>query len=575
MKFIILSFLMYITSAHSEEISETRNCGEVDDHKIAFMGSSVCYGLRASEAPNNWDYYASYTDLRKGWVYNVATMLDTRFNEGSGEDWYVSNVSISGDNTSKVLNRWENDLLSECSKYVVYCLSQANEGYNAESFKNGMNQIISKTHEQGMIPIIATNYSNGGMNDGMYTKTKDMNAWINSLDVPSINVLGALDNTLGQWGSWYQYDDGHPNDRGYLEMSTAVVPSLFEALHAQKPIPMTQSTTHVTMVPNTIIEFSPEALTHSFATTIDMRTTASGTLLEIINGADSYPLIINAQGNVEFAQSGIVGHTSVTDGAWHTLTITHYHTIGRTYLYVDGDEQGILNDTYLSPTRVTIGHSNAPETMDVRNWYFHRAGLNTNQIADMHSGILIQSSLELYAPLNGEGLITETALVNYAQSLNTVTSNNYYTFSNESSEEISSSEEVSSMYEVMSSALSSEPSSSSEDQTSSSSEESPSSVYDSSSLESESSQDYISPLGAVTTRRNLNLTVMESSITITIEEPTQLNSLTVMSVHGQRISELKQRNGSAYLNTSALKPGIYFVIAQNNAFKEIHSFTVF
>ncbi len=409
------------------------SCSPQDDHKIAFMGSSVCWGYAATDAPSDLDYYESFNGNKNGWVYNVAQTLDARHDAGEGDDWYITNVSISGDNTGKVLNRWENDLISKCPQYVVYCLSQANEGYDAESFKNGLSEILQKTRDNGIIPIVATNYSNGGMNDGMYTKTKDMNAWINSLDLPSINLLGALDNTEGQWGLSYQNDNGHPNDAGYIEMSTSVVPSLFEALHAGKPLPTIQTTSYITLDVGDTLHFKPESRTYSFTNTIDIKTDGNGTLVQVTDESANNSILVNVDGYLEYqsAQGTLTSQSIVNDGAWHTITLTHYHATSLTFLYVDGVQQSGSVNEQLTQTEITIGSDLDAETFDIRNWYFHRAGMNSDEMSALNSGTLIQMSLELYAPLDGDGIVTTGSLQNYAQSTNTIVSDMVVVLSSE------------------------------------------------------------------------------------------------------------------------------------------------
>jgi len=64
----------------------------------------------------------------------------------------------------------------------------------------------------------------------------------------------------------------------------------------------------------------------------------------------------------------------------------------------------------LQPESFDLGGANA----DYKEWTIHRASLNSDEVAALHSGTLLQASLELYAPLAEDG-------ANQAQSLSELT----------------------------------------------------------------------------------------------------------------------------------------------------------
>lgn len=89
-------------------------CPSKDKYHIAVMGSSVPTGWGAT------NYH--------GYVYMYTDLLSKRYQNGSGDNWGVTNISVPGNSTIDVLGRWDTDLLPLCSKYVVYALSLGNEG---------------------------------------------------------------------------------------------------------------------------------------------------------------------------------------------------------------------------------------------------------------------------------------------------------------------------------------------------------------------------------------------------------------------------------------------------------------
>jgi len=60
------------------------------------------------------------------------------------------------------------------------------------------------------------------------------------------------------------------------------------------------------------------------------------------------------------------------------------------------------------------GSTAGPAPADYKDWMVHRAGLNADEVGVLHGGGLLQSSLELYAPLSDD------SFENHAQSLSTV-----------------------------------------------------------------------------------------------------------------------------------------------------------
>src|SRR3546814_11216510 len=65
-----------------------------------------------------------------------------------------------------------------------------------------------------------------------------MNLKIHQWNVPSINLLGAIDDLSGHWMDGFWADGFHPNDAGHAEMAYTIVPSFFDALESGKPSPV-------------------------------------------------------------------------------------------------------------------------------------------------------------------------------------------------------------------------------------------------------------------------------------------------------------------------------------------------
>lgn len=392
-------------------------CPEQDSLHISVMGSSVALGVGAN---NN-----------QGYAYNYTQLLDQRAADGIGADWEVTNISIGGNNTIDVLNRWETDLQPLCGRYVIYGLSLGNEGITTQGqaafdqFRDNMLILIDRARDEGIEPIVMNNYTRNDFNAINYDYIKQMNLLIHSWDVASVNTLGAVDEGTGKWAPGYFADGGHPNDQGHLEFYYAMVPSLFDALKEGKPQPEKVTGTYLTIdksVSEYQLEFTPDEVVHPFTFSFDVRTSLTGSIAGFTTDDNGYGgLIIEPSGVLNYVNSNgdiISGVTTINDNNWHNITLTHYYAWGKTFLYVDGIIQGEV-DEKLEADKFILSEQDAP-TADYREWLFYRSAMNQQEINAIVTGELLKSSLELYAPLDGQGVIGLDTLLNLAQSLNEV-----------------------------------------------------------------------------------------------------------------------------------------------------------
>lgn len=388
------------------------SCGEVNDYKISYMGSSVCSGTGAID--------------NKGYAYMYTNLLKQRYEQGLGLNWVTSNVSIGGNTTGNLLDRWERDLLSDCSRYVIYGLSLGNEGIHERgepayiSYRDGMLQAIKQAKDAGIQPVIANNYTRGDFNAADYNYIKQLNLLIHEWDLPSINTLGAIDDGTGRWANGYENDNAHQNTAGHEEFFYAMVPSLFDALEAGKPSPQRISGTSYSLgknVSTNCIEFTPENIVHPFTVSFEINTTGTGVIASFENETSNGFLKIDNEGKLIYESPGnrtIRSSVSVNDGAWKRITLTHYYAWGITMLYVDKNKAGEVYEK-LVPKKFALSNTEAPAQIDYRELFFWRAGMTPEEITYVCDGKMMKSSLEIYAPLGG----TEV-LQNMAQSTNTL-----------------------------------------------------------------------------------------------------------------------------------------------------------
>jgi hypothetical protein len=397
-------------------------CVAIDEYKISFMGSS---GLNGQGAVN-----------LQGYAYQYNQMLQQRATNGSSP-FYRSNISVNGNNTTSVLNRFEKDLVGDCGSYVVFGLVLGNEGVHEtgmvayNSYLNNIPLLVQMARDINKVPVVQNNYGRGDYNAADYEYIKQMNLLMAQWDVPTTNLLGAMDNGSGNWVNGYWDDALHPNTVGHTELFYAMVPSLFDALEVEKPQPVLATNTYVTPDPVTgggQLVFTPDNIIHPFTVSFDVQTTGNGHLMAFTtNGTAVGNLAVTTNGFVSYTSptgATITGTTAINDGAWHKITLTHYYAWGKTMLYTDAAVSG-STDEQLEAKVFSLHGAGAPANVNYRNWFFYRSGMNALEIAAMNDNKMLKSSLELYAPLDREAEGMANMFANLAQSTNNIDASSF------------------------------------------------------------------------------------------------------------------------------------------------------
>ena len=417
-RLLLLSLLLGVGPVQAQ-VASSPTTASLDDLKIVFFGSSVPYGQGAT---NKYGYPSRY-----------GTLLARRAAAGQGAPWTTANISVGGNSTVQVLGRWDRDLVPQRARYVVYALALGNEGIHTggqpvfDQFKANMLKLIVMARAQGMVPVVTNTYTRNDYTPTDYAFIKQMNLLLHAWAVPTVNLLGAIDDGHGRWAPGYWDDALHPNDLGHAELAHAWVPSLFDALRAGKVVPKKQPTSYVTFgksrrTPAAAIRFVPEALVHPFTQVISFRAAAPGQLLALQDSTTSGYLRIERHGGLTYASAKggrLTSAKSVLDNHWHHVVLTHYYARGETLLYLDSTLVGSLPEKLLAK-HFTIGGARAPARVQLRNWLFYRAGMNPEEVQALAADSLLKSSLELYAPLDGRRAAIPDSLANLAQSTNTL-----------------------------------------------------------------------------------------------------------------------------------------------------------
>lgn len=385
---------------------------------IAFFGSSVCKGSGDEDS--------------LGYAGRFAQRMDTSL-------WKYINISKGGDNTIKITRRLNTDLYPLRPNYVVIGLSLSNEGIATpqtdegrnrifERFRTGVLRIADSIRCHGTIPIFTNCYARNSFTEEQYLLTRRMNAIINEWPVPSINLLGTINNGFGGWAKGYEANDGHPNRYGHEEMSRAFVPTLFDALEEGKPVPYRNWTSDYIQFFNLkpkspVLHVVMDTLVHSFAESFMFHVEGEGVIGKIELQKGNCTLEVK-EGRVCYtsgAGSLALPLSQKDIDPWIYLTLSHCYANGETYLYVNGNQVGPVKERIKPQTFIIGGYAgnnaSVPDTLSIKDWMIHRSSLTQDEARDYMEWKILRSSLEVYAPLVDDSLKAGSVLENRAQSL--------------------------------------------------------------------------------------------------------------------------------------------------------------
>lgn len=381
----------------------------IDENRISVFGSSVANGQGAT------DY--------KGYRYLYGQQLMARHDMGRSDNaFYTSNVSIGGNTTNALLDRYD-DLIRDFGRYVIFGLSLGNEGIHGagnqqavfNQWRDNMLKLIQKARADGKVPMVMNNYTRGDYDTNDYYYVKQLNLLIHEWDVPSTNVLGAIDKGNGQWADGYVSDTYHQNTAGHQEFMYAMVPSLFDAIKAGKAQPARNTKESMTVEAGKYIYFEPEETVHPFTVTARIKGT-EGQVVCVTSGTEQAIVCVNADGTVTYTApdgTSVTSTTTVNDGNWHYVTLTSYYAQRRTLLYVDKTKAGEVGQRLGEIKQIALGDESV--SREVSELHFWRSGMTPEEITAVCNGRMLKSSLEIYAPLGGRG-----KMENLAQSTNRV-----------------------------------------------------------------------------------------------------------------------------------------------------------
>jgi lysophospholipase L1-like esterase len=420
------------------QISGFGQAARLHPHRIAVFGSSVANGRGDEFARDGYTGLLRALMARKGWE--------------------VLNQSRGGDNTKTLMTRFAPDgspdaktryLMTVNPSYVVVGLSFGNENlYESKTkaekdavydgYLKGIRAVVDRARQNGVIPVVMLCYTRDLYTPEDYEYVRRANVEQAQWDVPTVNVLGAIDDGKGHWA--LGWDDKHPQASGHAEFTYAFVPSLFEALEKGKPNPVKATGGGFARIASGTapLTFAPEETMHPFALSFMVRTQTDGTIAAIsgstlaarseVRSNEGKPFsattlvadksfaasLVVQNGRFGYrgasAASGVISDVRA-DAQWHHVVLSHFTARGETMLFVDGKLAGRVAER-LEPKIFVVGNRG-----DYKDLFLYRSALNADEVAALHAGKMLKGSLEVYSPLTDADLKADGTVENRAQSL--------------------------------------------------------------------------------------------------------------------------------------------------------------
>lgn len=377
---IVLVLIIFSGNAFAQE-------NENNKKTIVVLGSSVAAGWVTS--------YQEKYDMQNGYAYRLARLLEP-------EGYQVVNISIPGFDTKSTINRFNKDVLPLDPDYVLIGLSMSNEGLETmnpdsvfESYRTGIRKIIGLCEENDIKPVLGLCYSNDNYTDEQYRYLKKMNLLINSWEVPSVNLLGVLDDGHGHFPEGYTFDPNHPDDRGHEEMFYAFVPDMFKALDEGKVLPefINMPEELFLLGPEKAykqITYIPSEVMHSFTVSFSLQAPQNGNILEINTTGGIKRISLDNRGVIHY--DGKATDIELNNNSIYNFTLTYHHLIGENKLYIDGKTLLEAKDQY-EPLIFILGGGN--QQMGISRLMIFRGALNIDEVNALHLGKAIDASLEV------------------------------------------------------------------------------------------------------------------------------------------------------------------------------------
>lgn len=382
----------------------------VKQKKLVILGSSVASGWVTS--------YQEKYDMQDGYAGRLGRFLEPK-------GWEVINISIPGMDTKGTLERFNKDVVSLKPDIVFIGLSMSNEGLEREdpekvsqSYENGIRALIDSCRKHKIIPVVGLCYANNNYTSDQYQYLKKMNVKLQSWGIPTVNLLGALDDGNGHFPKGVIFDPNHPDDIGHEALFRAFVPDFFEAVLNPPVSDNTYAEDDLVLGGDencSTLSYIPSEPIHSLSFGFSFRSREPG-ILALIHTL-THPLTIKLDESGILLYQGVEKRVEspgkIRDTIWHQVFICHGYLSEQTTLYLDGKLIGSVMEQF-DPTGFQLqGSEQGTSFRDLR---LYRAVLSPEEIDALRHNQSVEGSLEILSPLHDRSLQSGSTVINQALS---------------------------------------------------------------------------------------------------------------------------------------------------------------
>lgn len=401
-----------------------------DDFEVLLWGSSTMDSQGASTDALGWK--GLMNSYYNGWGYTFRSR------------------GVGGNTSQQALDRFDFDIATSKARFVIIGVTIGNEGFHDavddagretayRTIKSNTLKMVNKIKDHGKIPIIVTQFPTQRYNAIHMQYARQIN---HELEAMGLYVLDFMNSVLDQASvdSWpittASYDISHLNDTGQKAFAKSI-PYIWEQLRFQ-PAGYLESQrgyihtgNNVTDVPMSFSLYKGTAIESFTVSMMFKLNEAPGGATSLMslgtNGGER--IFVNADGSISLFRTPVGSSTSI--GAAGTIAVGKWYRLTMSWNKIDGKLDIDLNGTSLySATETgltafgTLNIGGRPgatfylKNANIKDVIVYRTKKQAHQIRQLHDGIISQSALELYAPMNDKITAGGTSLINMAMTPN-------------------------------------------------------------------------------------------------------------------------------------------------------------
>lgn len=365
--------------------------------KVVVLGSSSAAGVGASRYDLSW----------------VGLLTSELRNRG----FEVINSSISGSGTDTSLARFDVDVTPHQPDFVVLATSIFNEGFvNAPQaawsrYVANTRELIRRTRDLGAIPIVVGMYPSDFYNTTNIALISQLYRTEETLGVPVWDFWSIVSDPAGNWLPGLTRDGLHPTDAGHGYFFNSIPLSLFDVAYYPSPGNI-DSTPGAWQTPSTEegrelgrIDIRLDRASGSWTSAAWIQDAGANdwrVYLRLGSGQGER-FRVERQGTSLVLREGESEQLHVPlsvgpDRTWRHVAVSYQFATRRLQLYLDGASVAEFFPSQTEP----VSHfefGSGCENCSFSDLVVYRSNLDSDQIAQIMTGLIPRRSLEFWAPL--------------------------------------------------------------------------------------------------------------------------------------------------------------------------------